>query len=73
MRQYKARWKAKLEQLELWLVSCTIDIELKSGEHLIPEAALEALADQNISFTVEGKSTYEQQIAPVRDSTSAPI
>jgi hypothetical protein len=23
---------------------------LKSGEHLIPEAALEALADQNISF-----------------------
>jgi len=21
MRQYKARWKAKLEQLELWLVS----------------------------------------------------
>ncbi len=46
---------------------------LKSGEHLIPEAALEALADQNISFTVEGKSTYEQQIAPVRDSTSAPI
>ncbi len=27
MRQYKARWKAKLEQLELWLVSCTIDID----------------------------------------------
>lgn len=25
---------------------------LKSGEHLVPEAALEALADQNISFTV---------------------
>jgi len=40
---------------------------LKSGEHLVPEAALEALADQNISFTVEGKSTYEQQIAPIRD------
>ncbi|MDQ6787853.1 MAG: hypothetical protein M3033_13685 [Acidobacteriota bacterium] len=30
---------------------------LKSGEHLIPEVALEALADQNIPFTVEGKAT----------------
>jgi hypothetical protein len=30
---------------------------LSSGEHLIPEAALEALADQNISFTVQGKTT----------------
>ncbi len=46
---------------------------LKSGEHLVPEAALEALADQNISFTVEGKSTYEQQIAPIRDSSPTPI
>jgi len=25
---------------------------LRSGEHLAPEAALEALADQNIPFTV---------------------
>ncbi len=40
---------------------------LKSGEHLVPEAALEALANQNIPFTVQGKSTYEQQIAAVRD------
>ncbi len=46
---------------------------LKSGEHLVPEAALEALADQNISFTVQGKSTYEQQIAAVRDTTSTKI
>jgi hypothetical protein len=30
---------------------------LRSGEHLIPEAALEALADQNIPFTVKGKTT----------------
>ena len=29
---------------------------LSSGEHLIPEAALEALAAQNIPFTVEGKT-----------------
>ena len=32
---------------------------LRSGEHLVPEAALEALADQNIPFTVKGKATYE--------------
>jgi hypothetical protein len=36
---------------------------LRSGEHLVPEAALEALADQNIPFTVKGKTTYEQQMA----------
>ncbi len=46
---------------------------LKSGEHLVPEAALEALADQNVSFTVQGKSTYEQQIAAVRDTAPATI
>ncbi|HEX8151225.1 MAG TPA: hypothetical protein VF591_28855 [Pyrinomonadaceae bacterium] len=39
---------------------------LSSGEHLIPEAALEALADQNIPFTVKGKTTYEQQVAAIR-------
>jgi hypothetical protein len=27
MREFKARWKAKLEQLELWLVSYTIDVD----------------------------------------------
>lgn len=46
---------------------------LSSGEHLVPEAALEALADQNISFTVKGKTTYEQQMAAIRGSTSPPI
>jgi hypothetical protein len=30
---------------------------LRSGEHLVSEAALEALADQNIEFTVKGKAT----------------
>ena len=29
---------------------------LRSGEHLVPEAALEALADQNIPFMVKGKT-----------------
>ena len=32
---------------------------LKSGEHIVPEAALEALANQNIPFTVIGKASYE--------------
>ena len=27
MREYKSRWKQKLEQLELWLVSYLIDID----------------------------------------------
>lgn len=38
---------------------------LKSGEHLVPDIALEALANQNITFIVKGKATYEQQIASV--------
>jgi hypothetical protein len=38
----------------------------RSGEHLVPEAALEALADQNIPFTVRGKAAYEQQVAAIR-------
>ena len=46
---------------------------LKSGEHLVPEAALEALADQNIVFTVMGKTTYEQQIAAIRGAASPPV
>lgn len=46
---------------------------LKTGEHLVPEAALETLADQNIPFTVKGKATYEQQIAAIRDSSPASI
>ena len=30
---------------------------LKSGEHIVPEAALESLAEQNIPFTLQGKTT----------------
>ncbi len=30
---------------------------MRSGEHLVPEAALEALAGQRIPFTIKGKST----------------
>ncbi len=46
---------------------------LRSGEHLIPEAALEALAEQNISFTVKGKATYEQQLAAIRGVASPSV
>jgi len=46
---------------------------LKSGEHLVPEVALEVLADQSISFTVQGKSTYEQQMTAFRDISPASI
>jgi hypothetical protein len=46
---------------------------LRSGEHLAPEAALEALADQNIPFTVLGKSTYEQQVAAIRGAAPASV
>ncbi|NOT48902.1 MAG: hypothetical protein HOP17_14280 [Acidobacteria bacterium] len=46
---------------------------LKSGEHIIPEAALEALAEQKIQFTVLGKTTYEQHFAAVRDIVPSTI
>lgn len=46
---------------------------LKSGEHLVPEAALEALADQNIPFTVKGKATYEQEVSAIRGTTPTSV
>jgi hypothetical protein len=46
---------------------------LKSGEHIVPEAALEALANQNIPFTVVGKAVYEQQVTAFRDIAPAAI
>ena len=46
---------------------------LRSGEHLVPEAALEALANQNIPFSVKGKATYEQQVAAIRGSASSSV
>jgi hypothetical protein len=46
---------------------------MKSGEILVPEAALPALADQNISFTVQGKASYAKQIAALRGTASDPV
>jgi hypothetical protein len=46
---------------------------LKNGEHLVPKAALEALAEENIAFIVKGKANYEQQLAAIRGAASAPV
>lgn len=46
---------------------------LRSGEHIVPEAALEALADQSIPFSVKGKTTYEQQVAALRGPSSSSV
>lgn len=46
---------------------------LKTGEHLVPESALEALAGADISFTVIGKASYEQQVAAIRGSAPAQV
>ena len=54
----------------LWRFSGRV---LKTGEHIVPEAALEALADQNIPFTVKGKTTYEQQISALRGANSSSV
>ena len=46
---------------------------LKSGEHIVPEQALEALAQQNIPFTVKGKASYGQQVAAIRGAAPPPV
>jgi hypothetical protein len=43
---------------------------LKTGEHIVPEAALAALAERNIIFTVHGKASYEKQVAALRSAAS---
>jgi hypothetical protein len=46
---------------------------LENGVHLVPEAALEAMARENISFTVKGKATYKQQVAAIRGAAPASV
>lgn len=36
---------------------------LNSGEVIVPEAALAALAEKNFPYSVHGKASYEKQIA----------
>ncbi|MCI0684659.1 MAG: hypothetical protein L0Y71_21390 [Gemmataceae bacterium] len=54
-----------------WLLGRFSGKFLKSGDHIVPETAVEALAEQNFVFSVKGKATYEQQMAALR-SVSAP-
>ena len=46
---------------------------LKSGEHIVPEAALDALAAEGIEFTVQGTPTYAQQTSPFRDPAAPSV
>jgi hypothetical protein len=46
---------------------------LRSGEQIVPEAALEFLAEQDISFTVKGKTTHEEEVAALRGAPSRPV
>jgi hypothetical protein len=46
---------------------------LRTGEHLVPESALEALADASIPFEVKGKATYEQQLAAIRGAAPTSV
>jgi hypothetical protein len=46
---------------------------LKTGQHMVPEAALEALAEQDIAFRVMGKASYEQQVAAIRGNAPSAV
>jgi hypothetical protein len=41
-----------------WLLGRFSGRFLKSGDHIVPEAAVGALAEQNFVFTVKGKANY---------------
>lgn len=44
-----------------------------SGEVLVPDAALSALAHEGIKFTVEGPPSYGQAVPPIRDAASTAV
>ena len=43
------------------------------GYTLVPEAALPALALANISFSVEGRASYDHVVPKVRDSAAPAV
>ncbi len=45
----------------------------KTGEILVPAAALAELAVQGIPFSAEGPAVYGQAVPPLRDSAAAPV
>jgi hypothetical protein len=46
---------------------------LRTGEVIVPEEALEALAHENFSFTVIGKAPHAQEVAALRGAVSARV
>jgi len=44
-----------------------------TGEMLVPESALPALAVEGIPFAVEGPATYEQILAPFRGAPAPAV
>jgi hypothetical protein len=46
---------------------------LRTGEHIVPEAALLALARENIPFTVKGMTTDEEHQASIRGDVPASV
>jgi hypothetical protein len=44
-----------------------------TGETVVPEAALAALANEGISFTVQGRAAYGQRIPAIRNPDSAAV
>jgi hypothetical protein len=46
---------------------------MKNGDHIVPDAAVEALAQEGIPFTVKGKANYEQQVAAIRGAVAPSI
>jgi hypothetical protein len=46
---------------------------LKSGEHIFPEAAMLALAEAIIPFTMHGKASYEKEVAALRSAATGEI
>jgi hypothetical protein len=45
----------------------------KGGEMIVPAAALPAMADEGIRFTVEGRASYEQIVPAVRGAVAPRI
>lgn len=45
----------------------------KSGEHIVPEAAMSALADAGISFTMLRKASDEEAIPPIRSALAGTV
>lgn len=46
---------------------------MRGGLHIVPDAALAALANENIAFSVRGKATYEHQMAALRGDAAPAV